>query len=96
MEQEFNYREKVKDYLPEFIEELTKQLDEDEKRWGDTWKKRPREGQEERMFQSLMDYKDKYENGKQPYPTMRAIGGFLINWIREFEQVVNNSSKNKE
>ncbi len=79
------YRDKLTDYLPEFMEALKKQLESDDLRWGDTWKKRPREGQEERMFKTLMDYKDRFENGGQPYPTMKAVGGFLINWVREFE-----------
>lgn len=84
-----NYREHTWNYLPEFIDALTRQLKKDEETWRDTWKKRPREGQEGRMKQSLMDYMDKFENTNTPYPTLKAVGGFFINWIREFEELKN-------
>ena len=42
------YKDKLVDYLPEFTEALARQLEEDEKRWGDTWKHRSRDGQEMR------------------------------------------------
>lgn len=34
----------VWDYLKEFSEALQNQLEDDEKRWGNTWLKRTREG----------------------------------------------------
>lgn len=44
------------DYLPEFVKALEGQITEDDKRWGDTWKQRPREGQELRIKARFDDY----------------------------------------
>lgn len=38
------------EYLPEFIEAFKSQLAEDKLRWGETYKHRPIEGQEDRTF----------------------------------------------
>jgi hypothetical protein len=74
---------KVTDFLPEFVKVLTKQLEEDEKRWGDTWLHRTREGQEERTIKSFNDKFDQYLNAGIPIPWLKMIGDSLICWIRE-------------
>lgn len=71
------------DYLPEFVEELTKQLEKDNERWGNTWKERPIEGQELRTKARFNDYFDQFENAESPIPWMKVAGGALICWVRE-------------
>jgi len=81
-----NYtKDKVWQYLPEFVAELEKQLINDDVRWGDTWKKRPIEGQEERTRHTFNDYFDKFENGNKPINWKAVAGNALICWIREQE-----------
>jgi hypothetical protein len=74
---------KTTDYLPEFMEAFKAKLEADEVRWGDTWLKRTREGQEERTIKSTNDRFDKYLNGGQPFDNLSIIGDCYINWIRE-------------
>lgn len=83
---EFDYKEKVVDYMPEFEEALMKQLERDKERWGDTWKKRPMEGQEDRTKQTFNDYFDKFENAGKPINWLAVAGNAMINWIREEEK----------
>lgn len=71
------------DYLPKFIEALTKQLQQDHERWGDTWKQRPREGQEERAYARFDDYHDQFVNAGVPLPWLKIAGECLIGWVRE-------------
>lgn len=73
----------VLDFLPEFTEALAKQLKSDEVRWGDTWLKRARDGQEERTKHTYNDYFDQFENAGTPVPWLKIAGGALICWIRE-------------
>lgn len=74
---------KVWDFLPEFCKALTEQLKADDQRWGDTWLKRTRKGQDERTIKSLRDKFDQYENGGQPINWLKIAGEALICWIRE-------------
>lgn len=71
------------DYFDEFVAELRAQLEEDQKEWGDTWKKRPREGQVERTFARLKDYRDKFENAGLPFNWLKAVGNMFIGWVRD-------------
>jgi len=82
-------KDKIADYLTEFVMALKKQLDEDEKRWGDTWKKRSIEGQEERTRATFNDYFDKFENAGHPINWLAVTGNALICWIREQEKLGN-------
>lgn len=77
------YKDKLVDYLPEFMEALTKQLEEDEKRWGDTWKHRSRDGQEMRTKVRFDDYLAQFQNAGVPIPWMKVVGEALICWVRE-------------
>jgi hypothetical protein len=80
------YKQRVIDYLPEFIEALKAQLEDDQKRWGDTWKQRPIEGQEDRIFEHIASYWDQYRNANVPVPWLKVAGLALIAWIRESER----------
>ena len=71
------------EYLPEFFEALTNQINSDEKRWGDTWKNRPLEGQEDRIFARFKDYKDQLDFAGTPIPWLKVAGEALIAYIRE-------------
>lgn len=73
----------VSDFVSEFIEKLIEQLEADNKRWGNTWLKRPKEGQELRTKDRYTDYFDMFENAGTPVPWMKIVGGALICWIRE-------------
>ena len=77
------YRDKLVDYVPEFTEALTRQLEEDEKRWGDTWKKRLIYGQEMRAKARFDDYLAQFQNAGVPIPWMKVVGEALICWVRE-------------
>jgi len=77
------YKDKLVDYVPEFTEALIKQLEEDEKRWGDTWKKRSIDGQEMRTKARFDDYFEQFQNAGTPIPWMKVVGEALICWVRE-------------
>lgn len=74
---------KVTDFTEEFIDALTTQLNKDQERWGNTWLKRTRAGQEERILGDILDYYDQYKNAGVPIPWLKIIGNCLIAWIRE-------------
>jgi hypothetical protein len=71
------------DFLPEITGALAKQLVKDQERWKDTWKKRPREGQEDRIYARFRDYYDQWKNAEVPIPWLKIIGEALIGWMRE-------------
>jgi hypothetical protein len=71
------------DFLPETIKKLESQLIKDQERWGDTWKHRTREGQEERAFARFNDYYDQYINAGVPIPWLKIIGEAHIAMVRE-------------
>ncbi len=74
------------DFLDEFVDYLrgdfTVKLEYDASRWGDTWLKRTRAGQEDRLVKSLNDRIDKFVNGGQPLDEESILGDLFINWIR--------------
>lgn len=83
------------DYLDEFLVEFRAQLAADERRWGDTWLKRPKKGQADRIFERIREYyQDEFlaqtlnHGTDQPIfidslPWMKITGEALIGWIRE-------------
>ncbi len=71
------------DYLDEFIQALRKQLHSDFLRWGNTWRTRPKEGQELRTRTRFDDYFDMFRETGEPVPWMKVIGNALICWIRD-------------
>ena len=70
------------DFLPETINKIEEQLKKDQERWGDTWKKRPLEGQEERVFQRFRDYLDQFRNAGTPIPWEKVIGEAHVCMVR--------------
>lgn len=74
---------KLWEFVPEFIDALIEHLKADDERWGDTWLKRTREGQEERMVASTNNRFDKYLNGGQPLDWLAIAGDAFICWLRE-------------
>lgn len=74
---------KLVDFLPEFTEALKEQIEADEKRWGDTWLKRTRKGQEGRIENDYKDYFDRYYHANIPIPWLKVVGNAMIAWIRE-------------
>lgn len=74
---------RVVHFLPDFFKALVLQLESDELRWGDTWLKRTKEGQEERTRKSFNDYFDQFEQVGTPVPWVKVAGHALICWIRE-------------
>ena len=71
------------DYLPEIVSAITEQLKSDQSRWGDTWKARLRDGQEERVMARITDYFDQYRNAGTPIPWLKIIGESIICLVRE-------------
>lgn len=82
------------DFLDEFLVELKAQLIADNKRWGDTWLKRPKKGQADRMFDRIHQYyidarlAESLLGKRDPLfidslPWLKITGESLIGWIRE-------------
>jgi len=72
---------------------LQLQLGQDFARWGDTWKKRPIEGQLERTKARFRDYVDQFKNGNQPFPWLKVMGGEIINLVRIDLQTLDTYKK---
>ena len=73
---------KVTDFMPEFTQALRAQLEEDDRRWGDTWLERSRSGQEARAFAVFDRYWVEYVYENRPIPWLKIAGEALIAWIR--------------
>jgi hypothetical protein len=73
----------VWDYLSEFSVSLDNQLHKDEKRWGDTWLKRPTLGMEQRTWDNYKKKFDAYFSTGAPISWLQIAGDALICWIHE-------------
>lgn len=69
--------------LQELYDAMKRQLQSDDVRWGETWIKRTRKGQEERTILTFMNYFDQYRLAGVPIPWLKIIGNALICWYRE-------------
>ena len=76
------------EYLPQFFRAFTAQIETDQARWGQTWARRPREGQEERMYARFVDYYDQWKNAGTPIPWLKIVGEAYIAWVRETQDFV--------
>lgn len=74
---------KTWDFIGEFMKALQVQLESDDVRWGDTWLRRTRIGQEGRTIKTFKDYFDQYESTGAPIPWLKIAGAALICWVRE-------------
>jgi hypothetical protein len=67
--------------------DVEKQLIEDEKRYGDTWKERGLhyngKSQEERFFDKMNEYLKDYRENNKPVPWIKIIGEAHIALVRE-------------
>lgn len=61
-----------------FVGKLQSQLQDDDLRWGDTWKKRSIEGQLDRTNKTFKDYKDQFKNANQQIPWLKVAGNAVI------------------
>jgi hypothetical protein len=86
-------KDRLIDYLPEFIDALREQLHNDEGRWGDTWKNRTRAGQSERIRATFNNYFDKEKHGGHKVHWLAVAGNAMIAWIREREDWVEPEEK---
>jgi len=72
------------DFLDEFVALLKADLERGEKKWGDTWLRRPRKGQEGRIRQYMLDHFDRFDAGTEsPIKWESLAGECLIGWIRD-------------
>jgi hypothetical protein len=69
--------------LEETFEIVKSQLLKDEKRWGDTWKNRPAEGQSERIRATFKNYFDKERYGGDDVDWAKVIGNAHIAMVRK-------------
>lgn len=74
---------KVWYFMGEFLVALIAQLEDDDKRWGDTWIKRPRKGQEDRIIKRINEYYFEYQEKGTPIPWLKVVGEAMIGWIRD-------------
>lgn len=74
----------LKEYFEnELVPQMLEQIDSDQERWGNTWKHRPIEGQEERCFQRFRDYYDQFVHAGTPIPWLKVIGEANICMARQ-------------
>lgn len=73
----------LKYFDEELVPAMREQIKNDQKRWGDTWKHRPVEGQVTRVFQRYADYLDQFFYGDEPMPWLKVIGEANICMARE-------------
>jgi hypothetical protein len=71
------------DYFDEFMAALRADLERGEKKWGDTWLHRPRNGQEGRIKQYIVDHFDRFAHAGNPVRWESIAGEAFIGWIRE-------------
>ena len=73
--------------LQETFQDVMKQLVEDEKRWGDTWKERGMvfngQPQEERFFQKMETYFMDFRENGTAIPWTKVLGEAHIALVRE-------------
>jgi hypothetical protein len=71
------------EYVFIFAYSLLRQLEGDYETYGDEWRRRTREGQEERIYERLESYWIAYNRSGQPIPWLKVAGLALIAWLRE-------------
>lgn len=76
------------EYLPQFFDVVKQQIERDNIRWGQTWAKRSREGQEDRMYSRFNDYYDQWKNAGTPIPWLKIVGESFIAWVRETQNFI--------
>ena len=69
-------------FIEKVVPAMLTQIESDDKRWGNEWQKRPREGQEERIFARFDEYYGNWKQG-EPIPWLKIIGLANIALARE-------------
>lgn len=82
---------KLMEYFLEFIEALRYQLLDDQERWGNEWKKRPIESNDDWEHQNVRIY-DRFDaylvdwlDKDIPIPWLKIAGLAFIAWVREYD-----------
>jgi len=70
-------------FIFKFAEALYKQLETDQRRWGDEWRQRPKEGQEDRIYSRLEQYWVEFSREGMPIPWLKIAGLAMIAWVRD-------------
>ncbi len=76
-------------YIWEFFRAFYEQIQEDDLRWGDEWKRRPihknREWphQNQRVFERIEEYYMDWVEKDIPIPWLKVCGNAFIAWVRE-------------
>ena len=69
------------------FEDLERQLEKDEERWGDTWKERGLVwnglSQEERFMMKMQEYFTDWKDMGVPFPWLKVMGEAHIGFVRE-------------
>ena len=76
------------EYLPQFFEAFTAQIKADQERWGQTWARRPLEGQEDRIFARFHEYYRQWAEHGMPIPWLKIVGEAFIAWVRETQDFI--------
>jgi hypothetical protein len=62
----------------EFSQKMIRQLMLDQKRWGNTWLERTRDGQEERIWERYEDYFVNFYLDGEDIPWLKIVGNAVI------------------
>ena len=82
---------KLMGYFLPFMKALNDQLEQDQERWGDEWKKRPIEHNDEwrhqniRVWERIEDYFMEWIDNGTPVPWLKICGNAFIAWVREYD-----------
>ncbi len=77
------YEVTLLDYVFRFAAALSHQLLEDEKRYKDEWRKLPKDGQEDRVYQRFEQYWVEFSRDGLPIPWLKIAGLAMIAWVRD-------------
>ena len=68
----------IKYFAEELVPKVIEQLENDDARWGETWRHRDAEHQAERIMEDYRNYFDQYKHGGQQMPWLKVIGNAVI------------------
>lgn len=66
-----------------FAEALFRLIDSEEKRWGEVWRKEPKEGQEDRIYSRFEQYWVEFSREGMPIPWLRVAALAFVAWVRD-------------
>lgn len=86
----FEQKDKLTDFMDEFVPALIAHLKGKESHWGNTWLKRSRATLRTRLSAHLMDKCERSLNGDIPIDWLSVVGDAMIGWIRENHPEIGN------